>query len=154
LAARKVVSVDARRGAGPLHLNVAQSRELSLDARRGSDATDVAQSRDARRASAPRYLPGRPPPPHLSPFVDYDDAVAEEAEAEAEAVDEEDAPLRDADADAEQSLEAQQAHEMAKTMMSKKARRLYDRMQHGKQRKAQAQQRLRQKRLLIQRRKS
>eukprot|EP00629_Pelagomonadales_sp_RCC1024_P006049 CAMPEP_0119295684 /NCGR_PEP_ID=MMETSP1329-20130426/50187_1 /TAXON_ID=114041 /ORGANISM="Genus nov. species nov., Strain RCC1024" /LENGTH=471 /DNA_ID=CAMNT_0007296603 /DNA_START=206 /DNA_END=1617 /DNA_ORIENTATION=- len=93
-----------------------------------------------------KYLPGRPPPPHLSPFVDYEDAVAEEAEAEAEpaaAVDEADAPLRDADADAEQSLEAKQAHEMAKTMMSKKARRLYDRMQHGKQRKAQAQQRLR-----------
>jgi len=87
--------------------------------------------------------------------VEYDDAVAEEEEAAVEVAEAAaEAPLRDADADAEQSLEAEQAHEMAKAMMSKKARRLYDRMQHGKQRKAQAQQRLRQKRLLVARRKS
>ena len=83
------------------------------------------------------YAPGAVAPPHLSPFVE-----------EEEEVDEEDA---DDASDGEEDAEAtpKEAKDMAKMLMSKKAKRLYGRMQHGKEKKTAAVTRLRKRRELL-----
>ena len=100
-----------------------------------------------------RYAVGATLPPHLSPFVDdykegYVPAYREELDRLASASgsvslgddDDEGDDDNDMDVDAgsgkRESQENTEAGDLAKIMMSKKARRLYNRMQHGLQEKA------------------
>ena len=112
------------------------------------------------------YAPGAALPSHLSPFFDYDDSLPEDHAApaagaaaraaagaaagaagaggddgSADGSDDDGAGADGAGADGEDAQKA-----MAKMMMSKKAKRLYERMQHGLQRKQQAVDKLRQRR--------
>ncbi|KAI9227328.1 MAG: pescadillo-family BRCT domain protein [Piptocephalis tieghemiana] len=103
------------------------------------------------------YAPGSPPPPHLSPFVthtagDYvpaeaavaftgDKVVEEEEEEEEKKKQKKTKVIKDSSTShqAQEGKEAKQEEadrlEMAKAMMSKKNRVLYEKMQYGKDKK-------------------
>ena len=96
----------------------------------------VIDSLNAGRAKpcAP-YKPGGSAPPHLSPFVEDED---EEEDSDS-----------DDEAAAPSPKPEKEAKDMAKMLMSKKAKRLYGRMQHGRERKQAAVARLRKRRELL-----
>lgn len=87
------------------------------------------------------YRIGQSLPPHMSPFVQ-----AEAEEEEAEVMDTSDLTNESVKAENE---EAKEKKNLAKSMLSKKHRKLYEQMQHSRQKKAAEKQKLSEKRKAI-----
>jgi pescadillo protein len=94
------------------------------------------------------YHPGESLPPHLSPFVQLDeDEYDPEKDAEVFFVNEMEKEVEEQDSDVE--VKEDDAKELAKIMMSRREKKLYDKIQFGKKRKQEETKKLKQKRVAL-----